>query len=167
MSIQRSFQGVLLGTVLVTGLLDSGVALASPTVNIPGSACVAEGTIPLTVDTDGEAENVSTSAVWAICPAERTISPSPSDTTFSGTVWVVDLNSTQDVCCRAVSKNPGGARVNGSFTCSSGATSSFQGLSLTSVSDPFTFSSFYIECFMPANSSGGPSRIQGYRTVAQ
>ncbi|TMQ05956.1 MAG: hypothetical protein E6J90_13305 [Deltaproteobacteria bacterium] len=165
MSIQESFQGILFGIALVTGLLGTSVAMASPMINIPGSACIAEGGVPLNVDTDGEAENLSTSVVWAICAAERTISP--SDTTLGGTVWVIDLSSTQDVCCRAVSKNPGGARVNGPFTCSSGATSTFQGLTITSITDPFTFSSFYFECQLPANSGGGVSRIQGYRTVAQ
>jgi len=153
--------------ILVGGLLYAGVALAASTQNAPGSACVATSGQNLTARADGEAENQSASLVTAICPTERPIGTGATTTSLSGTVFVVDQNSSTNVCCRAVSKNPGGAKTNGAWSCSSGTSSSYQALTVAPISDAYTYSSFYLECQVPAISGGNASRIQMYRTIQE
>ncbi|MDI1450443.1 hypothetical protein [Polyangium sp. 6x1] len=151
--------------ILVGGLLYAGVALAASTQNAPGSACIATSGSALSVRADGEAENTSGSLVTAICPTERPIGTGVTTTNLSGTVFVVDQNAGANVCCRAVSKNPSGAKTNGAWSCSTGSSASYQTLNVASITDTFTFSSFYLECQVPAISGGNASRIQMYRAI--
>lgn len=153
--------------VLVGGLLYAGVALAASTNNAPGSACTATSGASLSVRDDGEAENLSAGLVTAICPAERPIGTGETTTSLSGKVFVVDQSTTSNVCCRAVSKNPNGVKVTGAWSCSTGSSSGYQSLDLAAISDSYTYSSFYLECQVPAVSSGNASRIQMYRTVQE
>ena len=88
-------------------------------------------------------------------------------TNFNGRVFVVDQNPTYDACCRVVSKNPGGAKINGAWQCSAGTSNTYQILDLVSITDVYTFSAFYIECQLPASSNGAASRIQMYRGIQQ
>lgn len=152
--------------VVLTGLLSASAGWAATTNNAPGAGCVATGTGGLTVRDDGEAENRTASTVTAICPAER---PVGTDITkiLGGTVFVVDQNPTYDVCCRAVSKNPGGTKVIGSWQCSSGTSSSYQILELATLNDPYSWSAFFVECQLPPSSNGLFSRIQMYRVNQQ
>lgn len=156
----------LKGLVTLSAVLAAGATLADSTTNAPGSACVATGSSSLTVRDDGEAENRMASTVTALCPAERPIGTGQT-TSLSGRVFVVDQNPVSDVCCRAVSKNPGGTKVTGTWTCSSGSSSGYQILDLAALSDTYSFSSFFLECQVPASSSGVYSRIQMYRVSQQ
>ncbi|WNG47127.1 hypothetical protein F0U60_25625 [Archangium minus] len=156
----------LKGLVILTGILAAGATLADSTQNAPGAACVAINGASLTVRDDGEAENRTASLVTAICPAERPIGTGTT-TTLSGRVFVVDQSTTSEVCCRAVSKNPLGAKVTGAWQCSTGSSANYQALDLASLSDTYTFSSFYLECQVPALSGGNASRIQMYRATQQ
>jgi hypothetical protein len=157
----------LKGLVTLSAILAAGATLADSTTNAPGSACVATGSASLTVRDDGEAENRSAFLVTALCPAERPIGAGTLTTALSGRVFVVDQSSTSDVCCRAVSKNPAGAKVTGTWSCSSGSSSGYQILDLAALSDTYSFSAFFLECQVPAASSGLYSRIQMYRASQQ
>ncbi|MDC0743075.1 hypothetical protein [Polyangium mundeleinium] len=151
--------------ILVGGLLYAGVALAASTQNAPGSACVATSGQALTARADGEAENQSASLITAICPTERPIGTGVTTTNLSGTVFVVDQNASTNVCCRAVSKNPGGTKTTGAWSCSTGSSASYQTLNVASITDAYSFSSFYLECQVPAISGANASRIQMYRAI--
>ncbi|HEX5750611.1 MAG TPA: hypothetical protein VFZ09_30570 [Archangium sp.] len=152
--------------LLLTGLLAAGASLGDSTTNAPGSACVATGSANLTVRDDGEAENRTAAVVTAICPAERPV-VTGTTTLLSGRVFVVDQSTTGSVCCRVASKNPGGTKITGAWQCSTGSSSSYQILDLAQLTDTYTFSSFYIECQLPALSGGLASRLQMYRAVQQ
>jgi hypothetical protein len=144
----------------------TSVAAAATTIdNAPGSACVATGGGSLNVRDDGELENTSSTAVTAICPVERPIETGNIATSLAGKVFVVDQNSTYDVCCQAVSKNPGGVKILGTQACSSSASASFQILDLPALTDGFTFSAFYLQCTLPPAENGAASRIQVYRSI--
>lgn len=157
----------LKGLVTLSAILAAGATLADSTTNAPGSACVATGSASLTVRDDAEAENRTASLVTALCPAERPVGAGTFTTALSGRVFVVDQNPLSEVCCRAVSKNPGGAKITGTWSCSSGSSSGYQILDLAALSDTYTFSTFFLECQVPAPSSGLYSRIQMYRVSQQ
>jgi hypothetical protein len=140
--------------------LASGLA-GAVTDNAPGSMCVGSGTGKLTVKSNGETENQSTAAVTALCPSER--AAAPATTQFSGTVWVRDRNASAEICCRLMTKNPGGAVVTGEWSCSAGSSSSYQSLSLVGISDTYTWSHVYVECSVPPQAAGLNSAILTYR----
>jgi hypothetical protein len=152
--------------LLVTAIVGAagGVYAATTTTNTPGAACVAVGSGTLNVRSDGEAENPTAATVTAVCPAER---PAGADLTtkVSGQVFVVDQSTIANVCCKVVSKNAGGASVQSATICSAGASSGYQALSLPEITDPFSFSHFYVQCDVPPVSAGLTSRIQMYRTT--
>lgn len=128
--------------------------------NAPGSMCVATGGSQLNVRSNGELENASAAAVTAVCPAER----NPAWNDFSATVWVRDRHTVEAVCCRVMSKNPGGAVVAGEQVCTTGSSSGYKTLSVPAIRDAFSFSHFYVECTLPAAESGR-SAILTYRSV--
>lgn len=142
----------------------AGVVYAATSSNAPGASCVAAGAGALSVRADGEAENLSAATVTAVCPAER---PAGTDLTtkISATAFVVDQSSTGNVCCKVASKNAGGALVQSATVCSTGASSGYQALSLAEITDPYSFSHFYVQCDVPAISGGLASRIQMVRMV--
>jgi catabolite regulation protein CreA len=145
-------KNVLVGLSVATVL----VALtALATENVPGSTCVAAGSGVLNVRTNGEAENATAAAVTAVCPTTR----DPSLKNFAATVWVRDRSTTAEVCCKAMSRNPAGATVTGTEVCSSGASSSYQTLSLPAINDPYTYSHFYVSCSVPPVDGSARSAI--------
>jgi hypothetical protein len=157
-------KGLCKGICLVV-VMASGVVDASPLLNSAGAKCVPENVASVNVTSEGEVQNLEPGIVTVVCPAERSISP--TDTTFSGTVFAIDLNQSQNVCCRAVSRNTSGNKVTSPFACTSGFGSSFQGLTTASITDTLTFSQFYLECQIPAATADGDSGILGYRAIAQ
>lgn len=145
-------------------LLVSTVVWASTTINTPGAACVATGAGSLSVRIDGEIENPGAATVSAVCPAERPVGAGGT-TLVSGTVFVIDRNPTTNVCCRVVSKNASGTLTQSAQVCSSGSSTTTQSLALPEVSDPFSFSSYMVQCDVPGAVAGAASRIQMYRTT--
>lgn len=137
---------------------------ASIITNTPGAACVATAGSSLSVRLDGESENLGTGTVTAVCPAERPIGAGQT-TLVSGTVFVVDRNPSTNVCCHVVSKNTGGAIVQSAPVCSAGSSTATQSLALAQISDPYSFSSYLVQCDVPGTSAGAASRIQMYRTT--
>jgi hypothetical protein len=142
----------------------AGGVYAATTTNTPGASCVAAGSGTLNVRSDGEAENATASTVTAVCPAERQAGADLT-TKVSGQVFVVDQSTTANVCCKVVSKNAGGAVVQSATVCSAGSSSGYQSLALPEITDPFSFSHFYVQCDVPPVSAGLTSRIQMYRTT--
>lgn len=138
-----------------------GAALADTLDNTPGGACVGSYDKILTVLSNGEVENRNSSTVFAICPAERPISVGKTNK-LSGNVWVIDRHSTKNTCCRAVSKNPGGAQVSGSWACSSGSSTTYQILTIPQISDSYSWSHYFFQCLIPPKTTAA-SRIQMYR----
>jgi Trypsin len=140
--------------------------LATPTilteVNRAGARCHVAGG-PSNYTTYGTITNPSSSAVTVVCPIDRPIEPTASDFVRAPKMWVIDRSSTDDVCCHLQSKNPDGTLITGEDTCSSGNSSSYQTLTLSSVKDGTTWSQFDLVCTLPANSSSGSSAIDGYR----
>jgi hypothetical protein len=148
----------LLATLAVPLFVKAGME------NMPGSMCVGTNAA-LTVTSTGNADNGNAAAVTAICPTERVTIGGSLALNFSGRVWVLDRNSNADVCCHVVSRNPSSGTVTaGTDVCSTGNSTSAQSLTLPGINDPYTFSSFYIQCTMPAVGSG-PSRIVTYRAI--
>jgi hypothetical protein len=143
------------------GLVNS--ASADVISNRAGARCVATGADKLTVRTDGESENNNYKTVTAICPAPRPMSPVTKK--LSGSIFVIDRHSTENVCCYVASKNPGGAFKKGTTVCSSGNKSTYQILTLPELTDNYSWSSFYIRCTVPTKTSYGASRIQMYRAI--
>ncbi len=164
----RNHIRVLLGTMTIALATSAvmGVAEAAEMTNAPGSACIAAGSAVLTARTDGQAENQGAAGLTAVCPVDRKQIGSSLATVLSGRVWVVDQHSTQDVCCRVVTKNPNGAAKLGDLVCSTGESSNDQALSLPSVTDPYTFSHFWIQCSVPAM-EGAASRILTVRSTQE
>jgi hypothetical protein len=142
-------------------LLVAAVAVAATTTNAPGAYCVATNGNSLTIRTDGEAENKTAVTVNALCPVERVA----GSTQVSGTVFVVDQSSSANVCCKLVSKNPSGARIDGTQACSTGSSTAGQSLSLAPITDAFSYSHFFVQCTMPPQNGASASRIQMYRTA--
>jgi len=141
----------------------ASIALADVTANTPGASCVAaSGT--LINGTAGESANLSASAATAVCPIDRSLGTTLS-TKVSATVWVLDENTTQNVCCTLNSKNPGGALVSSPQVCSSGSSGGYQSIPLAQITDPYTYSHFYISCSVPGTDSGLASKILTYRSV--
>lgn len=148
--------------LLACSLLVAAAAAADDMQNFPASLCVASsGT--LLVRSDGQAENGTAAAVTVVCPVPRPNLGGVVTTHFSGTVWVVDRHPTENVCCRAYSKNPTGALIPGAQVCSTGDSSSYQTLALPQLDDGFTWSHFFVQCTLPATSSGLRSRLLTYR----
>lgn len=144
----------------------AGAVWAATSSNLPGASCVASGSGTLAARADGEAENLTASTVTAVCPVERPMGAELT-TKLSATVFVVDRHASANVCCKAVSKNAGGAVVQSATVCSTGSSSAYQSLSLAEVTDPYTFSHFYVQCDVPPIASGAASRIQLVRAAQQ
>lgn len=144
----------------------AGAVWAATSSNLPGASCVAAGSGTLAARADGEAENLTASTVTAVCPVERPMGAELT-TKLSATVFVVDRHASANVCCKAVSKNAGGAVVQSATVCSTGSSTSYQALSLAEITDPYTFSHFYVQCDVPPIASGAASRLQFVRAVQQ
>lgn len=154
-----------LGAAFIATLVAvSAAALADTSTNSPGSACVAAGAGSLNARSDGEAENTSAQAVTAVCPADRPVGTGGTSN-VSGTVFVVDQSTTGNVCCRIMSKNASDAVVQSAQVCSTGNSASYQVLSLPQISDPFTYSHYFVQCTVPPINGSLTSRIQMYRTT--
>jgi hypothetical protein len=161
MSINRLAFGISTTAILV----GAGIALASSTTNTPASACIATGG-KLTVGSGGEAVNNGTALLTAVCPVDRDVTP-PATTTFSGTMWVVDQNSSADVCCTLHSRNPAsGIDTAGQPGCTGGSSASVAAVSIPSITDTKTFSHVFLQCQVPAVSGSNASEIITYRIVA-
>jgi hypothetical protein len=130
--------------------------------NLPGSMCVGTNA-PLTVTSNGNADNINAVAVTAVCPAERLMVNGALTTNFSSRVWVNDRHTTQGVCCRVVSRTPNGGTKLGTEVCSSGSTGD-EALDLPGVTDNYTFAHFFVRCTMPPSQTGN-SRIITYRST--
>jgi len=159
-----STKPLVLGLSLVLALGVS-LALASTTTNAPGSACVAVNGTLLTTGY-GTVENDTATAVVALCPTDRIISPAVS-TTLSATVWVVDESSTASVCCTVISAYPGGNAITSAPACTSlpGKSGNVSVLSVSQITDTKSFSSFFVSCTLPATEGNSASQILTYRTV--
>ena len=150
---------------LVLGIATvAGVSFAD-TDNAPGSMCVATGSNTMSINTVGHGYNNNTSSMTVVCPSERKIIGSNFATKFKGTVWVMDRSTTDNVCCRAMTRNPGGANVTGTEVCTSGSSSSYKQLNVPQITDNYTWSHFYIRCTLPAKDGSNASRILTYRSV--
>lgn len=161
--MSNKVMGIALSMTLLASI--AGAVWAATTTNSPGAYCVASsGT--LSVRDDGEVENTTASAVTAVCPAERVISPT-TITKVSGTVFVVDRSSAADVCCKVVSKNAGGSLVQSTSVCSTGSSTAYQQLALPQITDAATFSQYSVQCTLPPVNAGAASRIQLYRTTQE
>ncbi len=131
--------------------------------NSPGSMCVGTNA-PLTVTSNGHADNVNAAAVTAICPTERLMVGGALTTNFSARVWAVDRHSTQNVCCRVVSRTPNGNQKLGTEVCSAGNSASDVSLDLPGIVEPYTFAHFFVRCSMPPTETGN-SRIITFRSI--
>jgi hypothetical protein len=151
---------------LVTSLVGSlaGTVLADDIANLPASLCRAQDSGSLTVMTSGEVENQTASLVTALCPVERKSVSGAFMTKLSGTVWALDQSSTADTCCHAVSANPAGGNVVGTSVCTSGSSTSYQGLAVPEITASGSFSNFYIVCTVPAQATGN-SGLSTYRAI--
>ncbi len=153
----------ILGISLVGSLTET--VQADDIMNFPASQCRAQDSGSLTIMSSGEVENQTLSVVTALCPVERKSVNGAFLTKLSGTVWALDESSTADVCCHAVSQNPVGGTVNGTSVCSSGSSTSYQGLvvpEITAVSG--SYSNYYIVCTVPALAFG-TSGLSSYRAI--
>jgi hypothetical protein len=151
---------ILAATATITALL-GGVA-AAENLNYAPSACAGvDGAI--TVRSDGQIENRNRAAITVVCPAER----NTSSTQFSGKVFVVDRSSSEEMCCRILTKNPGGSTTTGDEVCSSGASTGQQTLTLPGITDPYTWSHLFVSCTMPAASGSAYSRLATYRATQE
>lgn len=148
----------------VAALAVTGIAVADEIENLPASMCVASSG-DLTIRSDGQVENASSALVTAICPVARPNISGSFTSDFSATVWVVDRHPTINVCCRAYSKNPGGATVAGTQVCSADQSTDYQTLSVPAIHDGYSWSHFYVQCTIPAVSSSARSRILTYRST--
>lgn len=145
-------------------LLSIEAAEAAPTENIPASSCKARfGSV--VVRSDGEIENASTSWAYVICPVRRPVGSPSTATTLAGTVFMVDRHSSSNGWCRVRSKNPGGTNRYGSLAYSAGSSTSYQQLSLPSLTDTYSWSHFFIECALPPADGGARSRLQMVRSI--
>ncbi|MGH1344074.1 MAG: hypothetical protein ACRBN8_21120 [Nannocystales bacterium] len=161
--IMKTLRPITLASFLGTLTLAS-IAFAAPTYeNNPGAACVATGDNPLSVRIDGEAENQTSSGMYAVCPAERPVDDLATE--VSGRVFVVDQHPTSNACCRAASKNPSGSYQYSSWECSSGSSSGYQILDVDPVNDGYSWSHFMLQCYLPPMSGNAASRIQTYRVI--
>jgi hypothetical protein len=131
-------------------------------VNRPAAACrQATGT---QYDTSANLTNTAYSTATVICPIHRAHDGSRFANFVSAPkVFVRDLNSAYNVCCRLVSKNPGGKKIETPEVCSSGSSSSFKSLETSAIYDNYSWSQFSLVCKLPAKSSLGTSAILGYR----
>lgn len=132
-------------------------------VNMPGTACRRTASNPATYGSDGEIFNGSAASSEVLCPMQR-----PGDGGFANVVdvprlFVLDRSSTSDVCCALQSKNPTGTLIDTTTVCSSGASSTYQSLTLPSIYDNYTWSQFNVVCSVPGSSALGLSGIAGYR----
>ena len=150
------------GTSLVGSL--SGSVQADDIMNFPASQCRAQDSGSLTIMSSGEVENQTASVVTALCPVERKSVNSAFFTKLSGTVWALDESSTANVCCQAVSMNPAGVDVFGTSVCTSGSSTSYQGLVIPEITASGSFSNFYISCTVPAVAFG-TSGLSSYRAI--
>jgi hypothetical protein len=151
----------IIAAIATISALVGGVAAAQH-LNYTPSACIGvDGAI--TVRSDGQIENRNSTAITVVCPAER----STDATQFSGKVWAVDRNSSEEMCCRIMTKNPGGSTTTGDEVCSSGASSSHQTLTLPAVTDNFTWSHVFVRCSIPAASGTTYSRLATYRATQE
>ena len=135
--------------------------------NIAGAMCNGVGTT-LTYTTAAAAGNNATSAKWAVCPFRR-INDGSWTNRFFGRAWVKDRSSSEDVCCRVRTRNPGGATKDGPSVCSSGNSSTPQDLYLDfpKVYDNYTWSHVEVLCKLPAKSGSTRSEVLTYRVGQQ
>ena len=152
----------IVAAVATTSALLGGAIAAAESINYAPSACVGVGG-DVTVRSDGQIENRNSTALTVVCPAERPT----ANTVFKGQVWAVDRSSSEEMCCRMLTKNPGGATVTGDEVCTSGASSSHQTLGLPEVKDPYTWSHVFVRCTIPAASGSTYSRLATYRTTQE
>jgi hypothetical protein len=158
------------GLMVAVSLAIGGVASADPIeINNPGGACVPfAGSYAPRID--GEGEGTATSG-WTkvICPVERPVGIGLSGS-FTAEVFVIAQNPGYPVWCRVASKNPGGQQIYGSWVNTNGTSAGYQYLGLTNsagLTDPYGWSAFYLECWLPPVYSGFTSRIQMYRGILQ
>ena len=81
--------------------------------------------------------------------------------------FVVDRSDASNVCCKLISKNAGGTSVQSASVCSTGNTTAYQSLALPQITDPYSFSTFSVQCTVPAINGAARSRIQFYRTAQE
>lgn len=142
------------------------LALAQDIDNAPGSYCVGAGGV-LSVNTSGNVENKTASAVTGICPAERKVIGGSWATHFSARVWVMDQSASQNVCCRVLSRTPNGVVKTGAEVCSTGASTDDQSLDLPEIVEGYTFAHFFVRCSVPAIDGIKTSRILTVRTIQE
>lgn len=130
------------------------------TENRPGSRCHA---VSGTLGYDSASELVSgASGGTAVCPIDRPIAPSVANEISVPDLWVVDNNASQDVCCHLQFTGSSGITTEGEDVCTSGASTSVQTLSLSSLVEGYTFSNYSISCGLPSQ-----SRLESYRITAR
>jgi hypothetical protein len=123
--------------------------------NRPGARCrTTLGATPSYTSDGGIAGGPNGTVV--VCPIDRPIAPTAANLVGAPDIWVVDSNAGADVCCHLQSNNPGGQLISGTEVCTSGTGA--QTLTLSSLYDPYTWSSFSLSCTLPAGTS-----IDGYR----
>ncbi len=157
--LKRIYQITLMLGIVVT----ANLAVAQID-NAPGSMCVAT-TGAATVNTAGNAYNNTNNWMTMICPADRQTTDGTFSKKFRGSVWVVDRHPTLNVCCRAKSRNPGGATKQSAAVCSNGAQTGYQIINLPEISDPYTWSHFYFQCTVPAKHNGAASSVLTFRAI--
>jgi hypothetical protein len=132
--------------------------------NYPGFQCVAL-TGAVRPNSSGHAANNGATTATVLCPVFVDAGTSGQATSGIPRAFVTD-QSLDDVCCSSRVKNTGQSVVSGGTICSSGASSGAQSLSLTNPATPggnFTFTHRWIQCDVPAISSGLASEIRTYR----
>lgn len=152
-----------MGTVLAGSL--AGTVLADDATS-PASVCRPQDSGSLNALSNGGVENPTSSTVTALCPVERKWANGGWKTKLSGTVWALDRSASTDSCCRAVSRNPSGGNVVGSWVCTSGSSTSYQSLSVPQITDNTTFSHFYLECQVPG-ASGARSGLLSFKATQE
>ncbi|WP_159397594.1 hypothetical protein [Sorangium cellulosum] len=153
-----------MGTMLAVSL--AGTVLADDVATYPASMCRPQDSGSLEVLSNGGVENPTSSSVTALCPVERKWEDGGWMTKLSGTAWVLDRNTSTNSCCRAVSRNPSGGNVEGTWVCTSGSSTSYQSLSVPQITDTTTFSHFYLECTVPG-ATGSTSGLLSFKATQE
>jgi len=160
--------------ILAFGLLGASPVLAAEH-TYPGAMCVRTtaganaGGLPKVDDKAQLVNQSSTSDLTVVCPVVGPYNDlSGAAPNNKAQVFVKDMHLRENVCCSARANNVGIVSF-GAVTCSSGAdegnggNGSYQTLSMTTPSVPFTFTSRYFHCTVPEIFNGHVSAIRLYR----
>lgn len=152
----------LIATTLTAAftMLPMAQTATAAAVTYPGMMCELYSSGNPTIDSNGHVENPSVVTQTLICP----VASDPTiETTVSPSVFVTDRHYSSNVCCSSRAKNTGSSLWFSSNACSSGSSTSSQGLTPTPPSTNYTYTHRFYQCSLPPVYSGNRSEIRTYR----